>query len=59
MKVSDKLLEAGLVRSVTAPHQFISLVMLEVFLTQSTGSHNVRTRDTKGALMADGNLAMT
>ena len=33
VKVLDKLLEAGLVRSVTTPHQLIPLIMLEVFLT--------------------------
>ena len=33
MKVLDKLLEAGLMCSVTTSHQLISLIMLEVFLT--------------------------
>ena len=39
VKVLDKLLEAGLVSSVTTPHQLISLIMLEVFLTESTSGH--------------------
>jgi hypothetical protein len=59
VKVFGKLLEAGLVRSVTTPHQLISLIILEFFLTKSTGHHLVGGGDTNRALMADGNLAMT